>query len=32
MPEQSTGIYCRTYQGKHNGAVVLTYERRTKQF
>ena len=31
MLEQSTCLNCRTYQGKHNGTVVLTYERRTKQ-
>jgi len=32
MPEQSTRLIRRTYQGKYNGTVVLTYEQRTKQF
>jgi len=25
MPEQSTHLICGTYQGKHNGTIVLTY-------
>ena len=31
MPEHSTHVICRACQGKHNGTVVLTYERRTEQ-
>ena len=31
MPEKSTHLNCRIYQGKDNDTVVLTYERRTKQ-
>jgi len=31
MPEQSTCKICTTYQGKHNGTAVLTYEQRTEQ-
>ena len=31
MPEESTCLNCRTYQRKHNGTAVLTYEQRTKQ-
>ena len=31
MEEQSTHLICVTYQGKHNGTVLLTNEPCTEQ-
>ena len=31
IEEQSTRIFCKIYQGKHNGSVLLTNEQYTEQ-
>jgi len=31
IEEQSKCLFCKIYQGKHNGSVLLTNERYTEQ-